>query len=126
MRAIANAHSAAASVETITAPNVMIAEFFSQMKKSPPCSASRKLRERERPGRPERVVQVLVLGLERGHQHEQHRAERERGRDHEHDVAAAGARGGAGASPRGRVAALTVVLRGLARRPGGAPRRAGR
>jgi len=43
MRAIAYAQSAAASVETITDPNVMIAEFFSQMKKSPPCSASRKL-----------------------------------------------------------------------------------
>ncbi len=50
--AIAKAASPAASVETITAPNVMIAEFLSQMKKSPPCSASSKLPNESGQGNP--------------------------------------------------------------------------
>ena len=64
----------------------MIAEFLSQMKKSPPCSASLEVAERERPGQSERVVEVLLVRLERGHEHEQQRAERQCGREHEHDV----------------------------------------
>ena len=93
------------------------------MKKSPPCSASRKLRERERPGRPERVVEVLVLGLERRHEHEQHGAERQRRRDERARRAAAGARRRR-ARPGLSAAALTPPPR-LARGPAAHPEEQG-
>ena len=86
MRAIANAASAASSVDSATELVVRMALFANQLDELAAAERLLEVPPRERPREADLVVEVLVATLERGRDHEVDGVEGKRGRHDQHGL----------------------------------------